>query len=228
MPLTLNALLADSADDVAQGRTAWRQMSAFARCHWHATAEDVSPELVGEFYFLRAGAADVMGMTDEAIAGLGDCSAWADSRGDHALTLVGKAHLAFHALNQDEPSVYPLGEPEDRLRALLEDFHAWRPTPDSPTVGEEPTIRGESIDRPDAVKLATAATTSYSVSVHVIAHLAEVIAGLVRRLVTADSSEADLKLWYAQRHWFSGRKQQASALASEVLSRPETTSVSRF
>ena len=47
MPLTLNALLADSAHDVAQGRTAWRQMSEFARFHWLATAEDVSPELVG-------------------------------------------------------------------------------------------------------------------------------------------------------------------------------------
>lgn len=228
MPLTLNALLADSAHDVAQGRTAWRQMSEFARFHWLATAENVSPELVGEFYFLRAGAADVMGMTDEAIAALGELNVWADSRGDNALTLVGKAHLAFHALNQDEPSVYPLGEPEDRLRALLEDFHAWRPTPDSPTVGEEPTIRGESIDRPDAVKLATAATTAYSVAVNVSEQLAEVFAGLVRRFGTAYPTEADRLLWYAQRHWFSGRKQQAYALASEVLSSPDTTSVSRF
>src|SRR5699024_10843845 len=195
MPLTLNALLADSAHDVAQGRTAWRQMSEFARFHWLATAENVSPELVGEFYFLRAAAADVMGMTDEAIAALCGLNAWADSRGDHALTLVGKAHLAFHAFNQDEPSWYPLGEPEDRLRALLEDFHAWRPTPDSPSVGEEPTIRGESIDRRDAVKLANAATTAYSVAVNVSEQLAEVFAGLVRRFGTAYPTEADRKLW---------------------------------
>lgn len=228
MPLTLNALLADSAHDVAQGRTAWRQMSEYARFHWLATAEEVSPELVGEFYFLRAGAADVMGMTDEAIAALNDLIDWAAGRGDIAVGLVGKAHLAFHARNQDEPSVYPLGEPEDRLRQLLEDFHAWRPAPDSPTVGEEPSIRGESIDRADAVKLATAATTAYSAAVNVSEQLAEAFAGLVRRFGTAYPTEADRKLWYAQRHWFSGRKAQAYALAGEVLSSEDTSPVSRF
>ena len=228
MPLTLNALLADSAAAVAKGKTAWSHMSEYARFHWLASSSEVEPARRGDYFYLRAGAADMMGMTDEAVVALRELIHWAKESGDHATALIGAAHLSFHALNQDGPTVYPLRPAADLLKELAADFSVWRPDADSPTIAESPAINGENVARSDAIKLATAATTAFSTAINVDAKLAEHFAALVRRFGTASPSEADRKLWFAQQHWFSGDKELARTLALDVATDAGSALASRF
>ena len=82
MAQTLLSLLRDSrtaAQSGASAATSWRLASDFARQYWLATPDEVPDELVGEFYSMRASAADHLGFADEAIAALRDLRAWARS-----------------------------------------------------------------------------------------------------------------------------------------------------
>lgn len=230
MAQTLLSLLRDSrtaAQSGASAATSWRLASDFARQFWLATPDEVPDELVGEFYSMRASAADHLGFADEAIAALRDLRVWARSNDDHALALEALALLTHQSLTlQERPgTLAELHSPREMLAQLAQGFADFRPGPDSPTLAEAPHITHRDLPRSLAARLTSAATTGFAVATNLSGSsddadggadndatafdFADTFAQLVRRFGSKPPSTADRQLWFAQEAWFRGRREEA-------------------
>lgn len=235
MAQTLLSLLRDSraaAVSGAHAATSWRLASDFARQYWLATPDEVPDELRGEFYSMRASAADHLGFADEAVGALRDLRHWARSHDDHALALEALALLAHQALAQEEdPTAFAeLHSPSEMLAQLAQGFDDFRPHPDSPTLGEAPHITHRDLDPTVADRLTSAATTGFAVATNLSGSLeddatacdfADTFAKLVRRFGRKPPSAADRQLWFAQEAWFRGRREEAFELVTALVERLE-------
>lgn len=242
MAQTLLSLLRDSraaAQSGASAATSWRLASDFARQYWLATPDEVPDELVGEFYSMRASAADHLGFADEAIAALRDLRAWARSNDDHALALEALALLAHQSLTLEErpATLAELYSPREMLAQLAQGFADFRPAPDSPTLTEAPHITHRDLPRSIAARLTSAATTGFAVATNLSGSaddadsdatafdFADTFAQLVRRFGSKPPSTADRQLWFAQEAWFRGRREEAFDRVTALIGRLEEDSL---
>ncbi|WP_296107893.1 hypothetical protein [uncultured Corynebacterium sp.] len=238
MAQTLLSLLRDSrvaAQSGASAATSWRLASDFARQYWLATPDEVPDELVGEFYSMRASAADHLGFADEAIAALRDLRAWARSNDDHALALEALALLAHQSLTlQERPgTLAELHSPREMLAQLAQGFADFRPAPDSPTLAEAPHLTHRVLPRSIAARLTSAATTGFAVATNLSGSaddatafdFADTFAQLVRRFGSKPPSTADRQLWFAQEAWFRGRREEAFDRVMALIDRLEEDSL---
>lgn len=246
MAQTLHSLLRDSrtaAQSGASAATSWRLASDFARQYWLATPDEVPDELVGEFYSMRASAADHLGFADEAIAALRDLRAWARSNDDHALALEALALLAHQSLTlQERPATLAeLHSPREMLAQLAQGFADFRPDPDSSTLAEAPHITHRDLPRSIAARLTSAATTGFAVATNLSGSsddadggadndatafgFADTFAQLVRRFGSKPPSTADRQLWFAQEAWFRGRREEAYDRVTALIDRLEEDSL---
>ncbi|WP_293819537.1 hypothetical protein [uncultured Corynebacterium sp.] len=234
MAQTLLSLLRDSraaAQSGASAATSWRLASDFARQYWLATPDEVPDELVGEFYSMRASAADHLGLADEAIAALRDLRAWARSNDDHALALEALALLAHQSLTLEErpATLAELHSPREMLAQLAQGFADFRPDLDSPTLAEAPHITHRDLPRSIAARLTSAATTGFAVATNLSGSFgdatafdfADTFAQLVRRFGSKPPSTADQQLWFAQEAWFRGRREEAFDRVTALIDRLE-------
>ncbi len=238
MAQTLLSLLRDSRTAAQSGTsaaTSWRLASDFARQFWLATPDEVPDELVGEFYSMRASAADHLGFADEAIAALRDLRAWARSNDDHALALEALALLAHQSLTLEERpgTLAELHSPREMLAQLAQGFADFRPDPDSPTLAETPHLTHRDLPRSIAARLTSAATTGFAVATNLSGSaddatafdFADTFAQLVRRFGSKPPSTADRQLWFAQEAWFRGRREEAFDRVMALIDRLEEDSL---
>ena len=110
MAQTITSLLSESASASASGdtRRSWKLINDYAQHFWLVDEADIPTEQRGDFYAVRAAAADWMGLEDEAISALRNLLHWAREGNDHEAGLIAGSHLAYQSLNQSEHSVYPL------------------------------------------------------------------------------------------------------------------------
>ena len=238
MAQTLLSLLRDSraaAQSGASAATSWRLASDFARQYWLATPDEVPDELVGEFYSMRASAADHLGFADEAIAALRDLRVWARTNDDHALALEALALLTHQSLTLEERpgTLAELHSPREMLAQLTQGFADFRPDPDSPTLAEAPHLTHRVLPRSIAVRLTSAATTGFAVATNLSGSaddatafdFADTFAQLVRRFGSKPPSTADRQLWFAQEAWFRGRREEAFDRVMALIDRLEEDSL---
>ena len=238
MAQTLLSLLRDSraaAQSGASAATSWRLASDFARQYWLATPAEVPDELVGEFYSMRASAADHLGFADEAIAALRDLRVWARTNDDHALALEALALLTHQSLTLEERpgTLAELHSPREMLAQLTQGFADFRPDPDSPTLAEAPHLTHRVLPRSIAVRLTSAATTGFAVATNLSGSaddatafdFADTFAQLVRRFGSKPPSTADRQLWFAQEAWFRGRREEAFDRVMALIDRLEEDSL---
>ena len=238
MAQTLHSLLRDSraaAQSGASAATSWRLASDFARQYWLATPDEVPDELVGEFYSMRASAADHLGFADEAIAALRDLRVWARTNDDHALALEALALLTHQSLTLEERpgTLAELHSPREMLAQLAQGFADSRPDPDSPTLAEAPHLTHRVLPRSIAVRLTSAATTGFAVATNLSGSaddatafdFADTFAQLVRRFGSKPPSTADRQLWFAQEAWFRGRREEAFDRVMALIDRLEEDSL---
>lgn len=235
MAQTLLSLLQDSSRAAHSGASAaasWRLASDFARQYWLATPDEVPQELVGEFYSMRASAADHLGFADETIAALQDLRTWARSNNDHALALEALALLAHQALTQEgrPGTLTELHSPQEMLAQLAQGFDDFRPDPDSPTLAETPALTHRDIAPAIAARLTSAATTGFAVATNLPSSFeddaegfdfADIFARLVRRFGSKPPSAADRQLWFAHEAWFRGRRTEAFERVTALIDRLE-------
>lgn len=238
MAQTLHSLLRDSraaAQSGASAATSWRLASDFARQYWLASPDEVPDELVGEFYSMRASAADHLGFADEAIAALRDLRVWARTNDDHALALEALALLTHQSLTLEERpgTLAELHSPREMLAQLAQGFADFRPDPDSPTLAEAPHLTHRVLPRSIAVRLTSAATTGFAVATNLSGSaddatafdFADTFAQLVRRFGSKPPSTADRQLWFAQEAWFRGRREEAFDRVMALIDRLEEDSL---
>ncbi|KAB3520789.1 hypothetical protein F8377_05960 [Corynebacterium zhongnanshanii] len=210
MHTTLESLLRSSAQAAKDGRTAesWRIMHQYATQFW--LEEPTEP--LGEFYSLRAGAADCLGMADEAVHALQEMQSWAETH-DPAVALIARAHLAYQSINGETQTV-ELPDAGAMLEELAQDLTEYANSEwDSTTAG----------------KLVLASTTAYTVASNIEgAALAPQFAEFVRTFGTRAPSEADRQLWFAQEAWTQGQPEKARALAEEILQKFPDNAITRF
>ncbi len=240
MAQTLLSLLQESsaaARSGASAATSWRLASDFARQYWLATPAEVPDELVGEFYSMRASAADHLGLADEAIAALRDLRAWARSHNNHALALEALALLAHQALSMEDrrSTLAELHSPQEMLAQLAQGFADFRPDPDSPSLAEAPHITHRDLPTAVSARLTSAATTGFAVATNLSGSsgssataspvdFADTFAQLVRRFGSKPPSAADRQLWFAQEAWFRGRHEEAFERVTALIDRLEEDS----
>ena len=238
MAQTLLSLLRDSraaAQSGASAATSWRLASDFARRYWLASPDEVPDELVGEFYSMRASAADHLGFADEAIAALRDLRVWARTNDDHALALEALALLAHQSLTLEERpgTLAELHSPREMLAQLAQGFADFRPNPDSPALAEVPHLTHRDLPRSIAARLTSAATTGFAVATNLSGSaddatafdFADTFAQLVRRFGSKPPSTADRQLWFAQEAWFRGRREEAFDRVMALIDRLEEDSL---
>ena len=238
MAQTLLSLLRDSraaAQSGASAATSWRLASDFARRYWLATPDEVPDELVGEFYSMRASAADHLVFADEAIAALRDLRVWARSNDDHALALEALALLAHQSLTLEERpgTLAELHSPREMLAQLAQGFADFRPDPDSPALAETPHLTHRDLPRSIAARLTSAATTGFAVATNLSGSaddatafdFADTFAQLVQRFGSNPPSTADRQLWFAQEAWFRGQREEAFDRVMALIDRLEEDSL---
>lgn len=209
--MTLNELLQHSQEAAREGNIAdsWRLMHQFATTFWlENTPRDIEAPLLGEYWSLRAGVADCLGMTDEAVESLHALKHWAQHH-DPAVELIADAHLAYQTLNAEETdqAVAPL------LAALISALQKW----------EGPAQRAE-LDKTVMGKLTLAATIGYTVALNATSTTADVdsrahadqLGALVRTFGTTSATEADRLLWFAQAAWADEQREEARMHAELV------------
>ncbi|MBC2680876.1 hypothetical protein GSS87_00305 [Corynebacterium sp. 4HC-13] len=171
MAQTIDSLLRDSAAAAAAGdtRLSWELINNYAREFWLVDESEIPSDYRGEFYSVRAAAADWLGLSDEAVLALQALEKWTKSNGKHDVALVAAAHLAYQSLNQSEHTVYHLPEAAQLLSDIAERFSQWRPDNDSLTIAEDPKLTWRSVSKQQATALTTAATTAHTVASNIAA-----------------------------------------------------------
>ena len=219
MDTSLQSLLHSSAQAALSGHTAtsWQIMHRYATEFWL----DDPTEPLGEFYALRAGAADCLGMADEAVDALFEMQAWAEAN-DPPVALIARAHLAYQSLNnQDAPvGLTNTVPPADQiLNDLATDLESY--------------AQLDKLDKKTSGRLVLAATTAYTVATNMPEagqdnSMIDRCATLVRHFGTKAPSEADRQLWFAQDHWVNGRRDKARELALHIPEQHPEDVVARF
>lgn len=244
MAQTIESLLLDAAAATAVGDTRlnWSLINDYARYFWLVNEQEIPDALRGDFYSVRAAAADWMGLQDEAIDALQHMELWAKEHDNHEAALVARAHLSYQAMNQTEYSVVRLSSPGAILAEVADRMSQWRPYPESPTLEENPLMTWENVSRRQAASLTAAAATAHTVATNLLAfhpanvgaegsvldakltpasvdpqQLVEFFAAVVRRFGKNPASKTDELLWYAQEHWSAGRTAEARQTAYLVL-----------
>lgn len=243
MAQTITSLLTESASASIAGdtRRGWELINNYAQYFWLEDESDISPDQLGDFYSVRAAAADWMGLEDEAISALQRLQAWARERGNHEAALVAGAHLAYQSLNQSEHSVYPLPDASILLADVAEKMRLWRPDAESLTIDEDPELSWRTVSKRQAGMLTAAATTAHTVATNVLNAspadadssvsgtsqsdssgikpdaLVQFFASIVRKFGRNPANRADELLWYSQERWAAGQLTEARKFANEVL-----------
>ncbi|QFQ02188.1 hypothetical protein CUROG_04045 [Corynebacterium urogenitale] len=244
MALTIESLLRASASAAVAGdtRKSWELISSYATDFWLVDESEVPPELLGEFYPVRAAAADWLGLSDEAITALQSMERWAKEHDNHELALVAAAHLAYQSLNQPDHAVFPLPDASLMLADVAERFLQWRPHPEAPTIGEDESLTWNTVSKRQAAALTTAAATAHTVASSInsappnntsptnaeatgidAARLQEFFTQLVWRFGKNPANKMDELLWFAQNHWSSGRRTEARETALKVVELADTS-----
>lgn len=170
MAQTIESLLRESAAAAAAGdtRKSWELISSYATDFWLVDESEIPADLVGDFYPVRAAAADWLGLEDEAVAALQAMERWAKENNNHEVALVAAAHLAYQSLNQPDHAVFLLPDAASLLSQVAERFTQWRPDPDSPSIGEDESISWKSVTKRQAAALTTAAATAHTVATNLV------------------------------------------------------------
>ncbi|RAV32634.1 hypothetical protein [Corynebacterium heidelbergense] len=216
--LTASRAAAERRDIIANHRST----STFACHHWLAEPTDVPDELRGEFYHLRAAAAEHLAMDEEAVAALTELRHWARERNRHAIALVAQAQLAYHALDAADTGAhapgYDLPTAPEALSQVAEGLTTFRPSPDHPPIGSAGSATDRLVTPADAAALTAAATTAFTVATNLQnTDLAQLFATFVRRFGTVAPSAADRLLWNAQLAWAEGEHTLAANYATQAL-----------
>ena len=166
MAQTITSLLSESASASASGdtRRSWKLINDYAQHFWLVDEADIPTKQRGDFYAVRAAAADWMGLEDEAISALRNLLHWAREGNDNEAGLIAGSHLAYQSLNQSEHSVYPLPSAASLLADLAERMRLWRPDADSLTLSENPEMSWKNVSKRQAGMLTASATTAHTVA----------------------------------------------------------------
>ncbi|MBF4553768.1 hypothetical protein [Corynebacterium suicordis] len=179
MAQTITSLLTESASATAAGDTqrSWQLINDYAQHFWLVDEQEIPQELLGDYYSVRAAAADWLGLDDEAVQALFSLESWAKQSNNHEAALIARSHLAYLSLNRSSHPVFPLPPADQLLADIAERMNQWRPHADSPTVKDDPNLTWQTADPRQASMLTAAATTAHNVATNLLSGDAPVPSG---------------------------------------------------
>ncbi|MGO1950126.1 MAG: hypothetical protein ACTH1D_10855 [Mycobacteriaceae bacterium] len=232
---TLAELLQASADAASAGDHAasWRLTSEFGTRFWLSEPselpQDVPATLRTEFFVLRAAVADRLELHEESAEAVFQWRHLARESGDHASAVLANSALCLVAMVVESDGVVMDALPP--AIGLLEDLQgsimSFRPTPDSASVANDPTITGSTLAKNQATCLSLAAmgglTCATSLETPEADALRPVFSELADRFTVASAAPGDRELTRAQQLHADGDVAAAVEVASGMLASESPT-----